>query len=308
MHYRNVHRLGYDFEKLSAGTPDLVRFVHINKHGVKTIDFSDPKAVKILNKALLNYFYKIDYWNIPENYLCPPVPGRAEYIHHLADLLAGNNQDILPEGNVINALDIGVGANCIYPIIGVVEYGWKFVGSDIDPVAIQSAQQIVSKNVILNNKIECRSQTNSSAIFKGIIRDEELFDITLCNPPFHSSLEEASLGTNRKWKNLGIKKSNNSLLNFGGQGAELWTEGGERSFLYNMVKESEVFKSNCLWFTTLVSKKETLPGVYKSLGKVGAHEVRTINMSLGQKVSRIVAWTFKDKIQQKAWRDQRWNS
>ena len=45
--------------------------------------------MKALNKALLAHFYAVKHWDIPDGFLCPPVPGRADYVHHLADLLAG---------------------------------------------------------------------------------------------------------------------------------------------------------------------------------------------------------------------------
>src|SRR5690606_24715537 len=111
-----------------------------------SIDFFNPQAVKALNKALLFYYYDIVYWDIPENYLCPPIPGRADYIHYIADLLADNNKGIVPTGSEIKCLDIGVGANCIYPIIGVKEYGWSFIGADIDALAIKSAKKIIASN------------------------------------------------------------------------------------------------------------------------------------------------------------------
>ena len=140
LHPRNKHRQRYDFDRLSAACPDLKKFVALNKWGDDSIDFSDAEAVKMLNKALLIHFYDVKDWDIPPTYLCPPIPGRADYIHHIADLLADNNSGKIPVGSKIKCLDIGVGANCVYPIIGRAEYGWGFVGSDIDPLAIRSAR------------------------------------------------------------------------------------------------------------------------------------------------------------------------
>ena len=127
LHPRNPHRFRYDFEQLFVSCPELKPFVARNEHGIETIDFSDPEAVKMLNKALLIANYEIQNWDIPKNYLCPPIPGRADYIHYLADLLANSNNEIIPEGETVVGLDIGIGANCIYPIIGNSTYGWSFV-------------------------------------------------------------------------------------------------------------------------------------------------------------------------------------
>ncbi len=74
-----------------------------------------------------------------------------------------------------------------------------------------------------------------------------------------------------------------------------------------MIKESLEFSKNCLWFTTLVSKKENLPFIYKALKDLKAVEVKTIEMAHGQKISRIVAWTFLSKDEQKTWAKNRVN-
>jgi len=305
LHPRNSHRAGYDFKQLCKGSPGLKAFVSPNPYGDESIDFSNPNAVKALNKALLKQYYGADNWDIPEGYLCPPIPGRADYIHYAADLLSEINDGIIPRGNKINILDIGTGANCVYPLIGNSVYGWQFVGTDIDPVAIRSAKAIVSANPNFEGKIMLRLQTNKANIFKGIIKQGEGFDITICNPPFHSSLQDAQASAAAKWKKLGISKPS-AALNFGGQKTELWCYGGEAGFIRRMVEQSAVVAQQCLWFSTLVSKKDTLPVIYKALKAVNALDVKTISMTHGQKVSRIVAWTFLTKAEQTDWRNEFW--
>ena len=73
-----------------------------------------------------------------------------------------------------------------------------------------------------------------------------------------------------------------------------------------MVQESARRPNSCRWFTTLISKKETLPGVYRALATAGATAVRTIDMAQGQKKSRLVAWTFLTAAQQENWQKTRW--
>ncbi|WP_210465957.1 23S rRNA (adenine(1618)-N(6))-methyltransferase RlmF [Rufibacter roseolus] len=308
LHPRNKHRERYDFKKLIASCPELRPFVRVNDFKDESIDFFNPEAVKTLNKALLKHFYGISYWDIPKNYLCPPIPGRADYIHHIADLLASLNPkgNKVPKGNRIKCLDIGVGANCVYPIIGHQEYGWAFVGADIDPVSIQSANQIIEKNPSLQGGIECRLQSNPKDIFRGIIQPDERFDLTLCNPPFHASAADAQAGTVRKLRNLKQQKAVKPTLNFGGQKNELWCEGGEERFIGDMIRQSRQFAQSCLWFTTLVSKSANLKGAYKALRQAQAVDVKTITMSQGNKTSRLVAWTFLSPDQQKAWAITRW--
>lgn len=290
MHPRNAHRNRYDFKVLIKACPELRDFVSENEHEDLSIDFTDNEAVKTLNKALLKQFYGIGQWDIPEGFLCPPIPGRADYIHYLADVLTEANGGTVPTGKTTKILDVGVGANCIYPLIGHKTYGWSFVGSDADYIAAGSAGKIVQANGLAGS-IEIRKQSAYTNIFEGVIKPGEKFDATMCNPPFHSSLKEANEASGRKRKNLDVKDNS---LNFGGRNNELWCEGGEARFLNKMISESVTFGKQVRWFSSLISKKTTLDGCYKSLDYFKAKQVKTINMAQGQKVSRILAWAFMD--------------
>jgi 23S rRNA (adenine1618-N6)-methyltransferase len=291
IHPRNKHRERYDFTQLIASYPDLAVYVKPNKYGDESVNFFDPKAVLMLNKALLKHFYGIGHWMIPEGYLVPPIPGRADYIHYVADLLAVDNDDEIPKGKEVLCFDIGVGANCIYPIIGHQEYGWSFIGSETDPIAVESAENIVKQNK-LDEAIELRLQKSPKFLFKGIIKKDERIDVTICNPPFHASAKEAEQASIRKLSNLQKKAVSKAELNFGGKNNELWCPGGEVQFVCDMIYQSKKYADNCLWFTSLVSKESNLKAIYKALKNVEAKDVRTIAMGQGNKVSRIVAWTF----------------
>ena len=299
LHPRNKFREAYDYRALIGSFPELAPFVIKNKYQVESIDFFDPKAVLLLNKALLKHHYQIDHWDIPKDYLCPPIPGRSDYIHIIADLLASDNS--IPKGSSIRGLDIGVGSACIYPIIGSREYDWSFVASDIDSRSIESSRTIVNANPLLAGKIELRIQSNSKDIFKGIIQENEFFDFTMCNPPFHRSKEEARSSAKRKIEHLSKKKGAEIILNFGGKSNELWYEGGERAFLNEMINQSKQFANAVYYFSSIVSQEANLKTIYKLLKLVKAHTVKTIPMNTGNKKSRVVAWTFKNKEEQKEW-------
>lgn len=313
LHSRNRHKGNYDFMALCKVLPELKPHLIKNPKGDWSISFSDPTAVKLLNKALLALHYGVTFWDIPQGYLCPPIPGRADYIHRVADLLQSENSSLKQSG--VRALDIGVGANCIYPIIGVTEYGWSYVGSDVDPVSVKQANNIAQYNDKLKGRIECRLQTDSKSIFAGIIQPNEKYHVTTCNPPFHASLAEAEQGTQRKLKNLQANKKKKGLtsqpllakqdekptLNFGGQKAELWCPGGEAAFIKNMAFESQQFGQQVLWFTTLISKSDNVRWMKKQLQKVGAESIKVVEMQQGQKISRFIAWTFQNVEQRKLW-------
>lgn len=302
LHPRNIHRFGYDFKALIENSPELKPYVFVNEFETETIDFSSPDAVKALNKSLLISNYEIQNWDIPADYLCPPIPGRADYIHYLADILASSNNKIIPEGETVQGLDIGIGSNCIYPIVGNAIYGWSFVGTDIDENAIQNCKKIIEQNPKLIDVISLQLQVDARFIFKNIILPEDKFAFTICNPPFHNSKEEATKSSIRKVNNLLDTRTKNPVLNFGGQNAELWCDGGEIGFITQMIYESAKYPLQVFWFTTLVSKKDNLSSIYKTLNKVSAVEIKTIDMAQGQKTSRIVAWTFLSELQQKNWK------
>lgn len=307
LHPRNRHRARYDFKLLTQACPELAPFVQLNIHNDESIDFANPEAVRMLNTALLKQYYALQYWDIPPGYLCPPIPGRADYIHYVAELLGRHNYGKVPTGKNVKCLDIGVGANCIYPIIGNHEYGWSFIGSDIDPIALESANKIIGANPNLKGAVECRLQTNPADIFYGVLQKDEIIDLVVCNPPFHASAEDAKAESLRKESNLKKEAVTTPTLNFGGQQGELWTDGGEEKFVRAMVRQSRQFLHSVFWFSSVVAKKSHLQGIYDELRKAKAEDVKTIPMGQGNKTSRIIAWTFLSKEEQKAWRNGRWN-
>lgn len=289
LHPRNRFRERYDYPALIAASPPLAPHVKTNAHGDDGVDFADPHAVKALNQALLRHAYGIHPWDIPPGSLCPAVPGRSDYIHHLADLIGGRR------GAKVRVLDIGTGASCIYPLIGASEYGWSFVASELSPSSWRWARRLVAAIPHLSTLIECRHQPTATQCFGGILRAGERFALTLCNPPFHTSATEAASGTQRKQRALGTPKE--AGLNFGGHAQELWCPGGELSFIRRMIRESQAHASACEWFTSLVSKSAHLPPLQKALRAAHASEIRIIPMAQGQKQSRILAWTFQHPAQ-----------
>ncbi|MFT5807873.1 MAG: 23S rRNA (adenine1618-N6)-methyltransferase [Moritella dasanensis] len=309
LHPRNPHQGRYDLTALVKTYPALQTHITQNPSGEETVDFSDDKAVVCLNAALLAHFYQVPNWQIPAGYLCPPIPGRADYIHYIADLLAEMNNGEVPTGKRVKALDIGTGANCIYPILGHRSYGWGFVGTDVDKVAAKTANVIVQANPGLNKAIKIVLKKTPGSMFKGVIKHGDRYSVTVCNPPFHASMEAAAAGTERKIINLHKGKAaptNTTKLNFGGQHSELWCEGGELRFVKDMAKESKDFTEQVCWFTSLISKGEHIEELEEYLNTLDVKQIRVIPMSQGQKVSRILAWSFMDADEQQQWAADQW--
>jgi 23S rRNA A1618 N6-methylase RlmF len=112
---------------------------------------------------LHNFHLQID---LPTNHLCPPVPNRLNYLCWLSELF--EFEHIRPnvdqaQHSSIPLLDIGVGASCIYPLLGSRMYGWNFYGSDIDQESLVWAHQIVQMNN-LQNSIKLVSVESSNSL------------------------------------------------------------------------------------------------------------------------------------------------
>lgn len=287
----------YDFEKLVAVEPRLQQYLKKINDRV-TIDFGSARAVRLLNKAILHSEYDISYWEFDESALTPPIPGRRAYIDQVVGLLS-EHRNSAPKGNKVKVLDIGVGASCIYPIIGHRAYGWSFVGSDIEAKSITQAKEIIANNPSLRN-ISIKHQTGNK-ILDGIIAEGEYYEATICNPPFYSSAEEAERSRGRKNKNLGLKESDN----YRGSSSELWTEGGELGFISQYIDESKAYRNQVLWFTSLVSAEKHIKPLQRKLEEKGAADSLIKEMKLGNKRSRIICWTYLEKKKRKAWAEMR---
>lgn len=307
-HPRNKHQGHYHLGSLAAANPALKPLIIAGKAGERTLDFSNAEAVRELNRALLAAHYGIRHWDIPAGYLCPPIPGRADYLHTLADLLGDSHDGQIPTGTKLVGLDIGTGANLVYPLIGQHEYQWRFVGSDIDQGALANAAHILAANPKLQSHISLRHQPDPDRVFQGIVEPDEQFDFTLCNPPFHPTAGAARDANRQKWQKLnkGKVSEDNPGLNFGGQSNELICTGGESGFLSRMIAESAGLGGRVFWFSSLVSKAANIPALEKQLRELGATDIRSLAMAQGEKHSRLLAWTFLDKKQRRAWRKARW--
>ncbi|OHX64252.1 23S rRNA (adenine(1618)-N(6))-methyltransferase RlmF [Flammeovirga pacifica] len=289
MHHKNPHKSGYDIDKLCSQMPQLKSHIILTKGNTKSINFHDAESVKLLNKALLKAHYKIKFWDIPKGYLCPPVPGRLDYLLGINDLIKETTNLSYRE---IKGFDVGTGANLIYPLLGYSFLGWKFSASEIDDVAINNGINILRENKITPKQIHIKKQNDVNSILKGLIVASDRIAFTMCNPPFYKNEKEALDASRRKNKNL--KQKNGENRNFGGLNNELWVEGGELEFIIKMIDESTSLKNEVIWFTSLVSNQDHILPLQKKLKKAKAH-YRIIDMGQGQKKSRFIAWSYIKK-------------
>lgn len=310
LHERNLHKGRYDLPTLCKSHPSLSAYLTKNPRNEQTIDFADPQAVLELNRALLKHYYAIGSWDLPEGYLCPPIPGRSDYVHYAADLLLQSANRKNFKGLNIRVLDIGTGANLIYPIVGSRMYRWQFVGSELDPISIDNAEKIIAENPNLKPSVTVRKQNDAACIFNGIIEKDDYFQLTMCNPPFFKSRKEADSARMRKSRNLsaargGPKANVKPSANFGGSASELYCPGGELKFVQQMIQESANYSQQVGWFTSLISNGDNVTPLLKVLRSAGATDYgatdyKVVAMAQGNKNSRMLAWTFKSPSQLKS--------
>ena len=344
-HPRNSFKGSYDMERLCAAYPPLRNHIiqpdERSKSKRPTIKFADPEAVRALNTALLVSDYDIapSYADImPEDALVPPVPGRVDYVHYVADVLGemsdvpvrgDDGTDGIPTGPAVTGLDIGTGASAIYSLLANSEYGWSMIGSEVNPPSLTSACAIVKANN-LQHLVDIRLQESPQCIFHGILRPKEKVDFVMCNPPFFSSLEAFQAENTRKVRGLARGGANRyppgavvkaeerkrawsatrTSNNFGGTASELWCDGGEVSFVKRIVDESKEYADHCLWFTSLVSRRENLEKIERYIMKANTGlkpaEVRKTSMGAGTKSASIIMWTYMNAKKRQQWASSRW--
>jgi 23S rRNA (adenine1618-N6)-methyltransferase len=255
--------------------------------------------VAALNTSLLCVDYGIKGFELSCDSLTPGVPGRADYVHALADLLAADNGGVVPVGSLVRGIDIGCGATCIYPLIAGAEYGWSFVGVDTSEDSLVTAKQLVKAS---GTAVQLRRQPRVKSIFGGVSSRSDGLAFSMCNPPFHVSERAAMAQTKRKWRGLG--KSAESNLSFQGRPNELWCDGGEKAFVSRHIHESAALTAQLesqevqspLWYSSLVSAEKTLPKLLAELRAIGAVEIEELPLGTANKRSRILAWSFLSSV------------
>lgn len=303
LHPQNPFAAPYPLAELVQLQPALAAYLKTTPDGRETLNFAEPAAVTLLNTALLQWQFGLVHYHVPPGYLCPAVPGRLDYLLYLQDLLTASFQGRKVPAAAVQLLDIGCGANLIYSILAAKALRWQAIGSDIDAKALQNAATLIEQNG-LQRQLSLRQQANPQAIFHGVIQKGDYLDLTLCNPPFHDSPDAAAAGSARKQRNLGLDSA--APLNFAGQANELWCEGGEPAFLRRLLAESKDFAHQVYWFSTLVSKQQHLAKLQQQLQQLEATQVQVIEMSQGNKQSRILAWSFLTPELAALWQQHRW--
>ncbi|KAI8436862.1 hypothetical protein MSG28_010314 [Choristoneura fumiferana] len=279
MHPRNIYRTPPDFAKLSKDFAEFAAISQLDVTGKVTIDFKDPKSLRILTKCLLKSDFNLNV-EIPEDRLVPTLPLRLNYILWIEDLLKAIDKD-----NNVRGLDIGTGACAIYPLLAAAKNKWQMVGTEADEESLSKAQN----NVQINNLQELIhvKKIETTSIFNELFgkESEQKFHFSMCNPPFYSNIQELceSRSTARPPPKNG----------FTGSPHELITEGGELEFCRKMIKESKEHKHKIIIFTTMVGHKFNLEELLEDLKAEGLKHTNS-EFCQGRVTRWGLAWTYQD--------------
>ena len=268
-----------DFSLLIKKFPELTKYTLLkNEDGEYSFNWSDNKLSLLITKCILDFYFKIKYYSIPNNFLIPPVPSRLNYINLIKTLLISFNILTSKEENEIIGIDIGTGANLIYPLLGYSLYKWKFICSEINNEAFENSIKIIKENK-LEEYIKLIKQKYKNYIFVGIINREKKYTFSICNPPYYDYEDEIKKED----------KNKNCEYNFD----EIYYKNGEVGFFNKYFQESLCYSKNIFLFTYLIGKKSNAEKIYDQISE--DKNIRYCDMKkikTGNNIRYIIFWTF----------------
>ncbi|KAK9711814.1 hypothetical protein K7432_007565 [Basidiobolus ranarum] len=283
LHERNVYRQKPpNFAKLAERYPEFGKYVNVNQ-GIGKIDFKDPEAVRQLAYTLLKDDFDLEV-DFPLDRLCPMIPNRLNYLLWIEDLLKATKID---QEDIIKGIDIGIGASCIYPLLGCrLNSTWNFLGTEIDSRSFSYAKANVIRNE-LSDRIQLYLNPTTKTLPLNEIDENSRYSFTMCNPPFYESYEQVEAGINTK------KLKPHAVCT--GSSNELITQGGEAQFISAMISESLELLDRVSWYTTMVGRKETLDIVVTKLKSSKINNYAVTEFCQGVTRRWGLAWSFLDQ-------------
>ncbi|KAI8643636.1 hypothetical protein BD408DRAFT_385291 [Parasitella parasitica] len=291
MHPRNIYKTEPDFAALAKDYASFNPFVKQTEYGRSYIDFKDAQANRELCKCLLKRDFNISI-DFPLDTLCPAVPNRLNYILWLEDLI----QDTLSKRENCQGIDIGVGASCIYPLLGsATNPTWHFLGTEINQRSVDFANRNVQSNH-LEDRITIKHNSDPSKIF--LLEQDKQYTFSMCNPPFYSSQEEIDQGL--------LNKELEPSAICTGSDNEMITKGGEFAFIKLMVMESLKLQQQVHWYTSMIGLKRTIRPLVRLLNDQGITNYIVTDFIQGKTVRWAIAWSFYAERPTKAHAIETW--
>ena len=275
-----------DFLILIKEFPDLKKYIiKQNEEKLEEISFewSNNNLSLLMTKSILDYYFNIKYYNIPKGYLIPPIPSRLNYLNLINKILIKEINSQSRYSSDIIGIDIGTGANIIYPILGNSIFNWKFICSEINDESYNNAKLILEKNN-LENEINLIKQKNKNNIFLNILNQENKYIFSLCNPPYYDYETEIKLD----------EKKRDNEFNFD----EVYYKKGEFGFFQRYFIESTCYKKNVYLFSILIGKKANMENINDIMNtNDNKNIIKKFNIQkiqTGNNLRYIIYWSFFD--------------
>lgn len=269
----------------------------------------DPKSRLFFARLMLKKYFDVQKYPLPLGYLIPNVSGRFYSLILLKKLIEKKEAEQLQSGNSIisktqvealffereekrvhkngqkrRIIDLGVGANCIFPLLAAKAFDWKVLGFEKNEKSYKIAQEIITSNNLEKEiTLECNA-TYERLIFDFFTKfrsgeEDHVHDALICNPPFYFNFKDF-----KKRKRKG----------FTGKPHEVICEGGEVRFAKSLITESEMLRKKIRWFSLYLSEKSSMFALKRKLDSLDSvsrvfHRI----IPLGKKKRFFLAWTFK---------------
>lgn len=183
-------------------------------------------------------------------------------------------------------IDVGVGASCIYPLLGcTARPNWKFIGTDIDDKSFNHAVYNATNND-LDRSIRLVKTLPNEPFWDLEKLKIEKADFTMCNPPFYDSKEDM-MST--------FEKDSAPHAVCTGAEVEMVTRGGEAAYVSSMVEESKSLSTKIQWYTSQLGKVASLPIVVKKLKELGCSNWAVGILNPKERTRRwVIGWSWVD--------------
>ncbi|KAI8064564.1 hypothetical protein BC940DRAFT_276770 [Gongronella butleri] len=245
--------------------------------------------------------------DLPLTRLIPPIPNRLNYILWIEDLLMETLDNA--DTRRVHGIDIGVGASCIYPLLGCqTNANWDFLGTEIDEDSLHYAQRNVSANQ-LDARISLVLNNDPYRIF---LLDDRVrtYDFCMCNPPFFASEEEVREGeinkelepsAVRNHRKIGEKKEPFDAFPppfffwqvCTGSTSEMITDGGEVAFIRRMILESLRYRERIRWYSSMIGLKRSIRPITQMLKEHKINNYVVTEFCQGRTKRWGIAWSFR---------------
>ncbi|KAF8990550.1 hypothetical protein BDQ17DRAFT_1333412 [Cyathus striatus] len=168
-----------------------------------------------------------------------------------------------------------------------LEPTWEMVATEIDPHSFSFAEHNIESNNLSSRIRLQKASTDKPILFPLQESRSQTFDFTMCNPLLQQrggntrSADTKELPPNSVC--LHRRRSRNDIR-----------PGGEAKFVGQMVQESEMFRTQCKWYTSMLGKMSSVSQIVQMLKERDITNYAITQFVQGQTRRWAVAWSYTD--------------